>query len=102
MERQLLTLLQCVIYHKSGNLIICFMVYRKCRLAKQNINVCVTLPPNFRQVWGWGQTMTIFTNLAWEDSLGLFFCHRGHPPGTKTEIKPCIAICLRLTVYWYE
>ena len=43
--------------------------------------------------------MTIFTNLAWEDSLELFICYRGHLPETKTETKPCIAICLRLTPF---
>ena len=31
--------------------------------------------------------MALFTTFAGEDSLGLFFCHRGHVPETKTEKK---------------
>ena len=36
MEIQLLTLLQCVIYHENGNLIICYTVYCMSRLLNKN------------------------------------------------------------------
>ena len=54
MERQLFTLLQCVIYRNKRNLIMClwYIASADWLTKTSTTDVHVTLPPNFRQVCG--------------------------------------------------